>query len=142
MAEDLDILQGKVTESNFAGKAFVTFKWEEEAKIAQKFLTSDESHSNWWFKLRHVLCFHVPRANVPLKGEKLIVERPDEPNDILWENLGERGAFKRRAITSIAMLIILVICGLIIYASAEWKKELKDNHKKDPSDSEAVVELI
>ena len=29
MAEDLDILQGKVTESNFAGKAFVTFKQNE-----------------------------------------------------------------------------------------------------------------
>ena len=73
MAEDLDILQGKVTESNFAGKAFVTFKWEAEAQLALRYLTSHESKSNWWFKLRHILCFYVPRARVLFKGEKLIV---------------------------------------------------------------------
>ena len=89
-----------------------------------------------------MLCFPVPRANVPLKGEKLVIDRPDEPNDILWENLGEKGAFKRRAITSMATIIILGFCGFTIYASSEWKKDLKDNHKKDLSTSEAVVELI
>ena len=85
----------------------MTFKWEEEAKAAQKFLTNEGSHSNWWFLLRHVFCSHVPRANVPFKGENLVIHRPDEPNDILWENLGEKGAVKRRVITGMATLIIL-----------------------------------
>ena len=41
-----------------------------------------------------------------------------------------------------ATIIILGFCGFTIYASSEWKKDLKDNHKKDLSTSEAVVELI
>ena len=79
---------------------------------------------------------------MPFKGEKLVIDRPDEPNDILWENLGEKGAVKRRAITGISTMIILFICGLTIYASSEWKKDLKDSRNKDPSDFEAVFVWI
>jgi hypothetical protein len=70
------------------------------------------------------------------KGVRLRVVRPDEPSDILWENLGERGAFKRRVITTIATTVVLVVCAGIIFASSYWKKWMKDSVSDDPEPEE------
>ena len=81
-----DIEDGKV---KFTGKAFVTFMFEKDWQIALKTLTRPKGLEKSWNKLRHLLWFYVPRSREPLLGKKIIVKRPEEPQDIIWENLGE-----------------------------------------------------
>ena len=118
MDQKLENATKVVAENHFAGKAFITFRQEDEARLSLHYLTLPESQQNFWVKLRHLLCFYVPRAQQDFRGEKLIVQRPDEPSDILWENLGEKGAWRKRAITYNATFLILGLCGLVIYASS------------------------
>jgi len=68
----------------------------------------------------------------------LLVRRPDEPNDVLWENLGEKGALKRRIITYIATLLVLVAAAGVIYGSSFWKKSLKDDQSENPTTAETT----
>jgi putative effector of murein hydrolase LrgA (UPF0299 family) len=92
--------------------------------------------TNWCKKLCSILFFWKPKTNKLFKNKHLKIERPDEPSDILWENLGEHGALKRRVITTIATLLVLMVCAVIIYGSSWWKKWMKDDISDDPSDEE------
>lgn len=50
------------------------------------------------------------------KGNDLYIERAPEPNDIIWDNLGYSDSFKlkRRTITNLLTLCLLIICFGII----------------------------
>ena len=80
-----DVEEGKIA---FTGYAFVTFKYEHEAKLALEAIRRPKRMRAVWTKLRHLLCFYVLRSTKPLLGTKVIVQRPESPVDIQWGNLG------------------------------------------------------
>ena len=106
----------------FSGKAFVTFKWEAEAKICREYLTNPKRELNCLKRIKRIMFSFSAKSFIKFNDKKLQVDRPDEPSDILWENLGERNWFWRRVKSNIVILLILVACGCVIWASSEWKK--------------------
>jgi hypothetical protein len=93
-------------------------------------------------KLCSILFFWRPTSNKKFSGVKLRITRPDEPSDILWENLGERGALKRRIITSVATAVVLIACAGIVFASSYWKKWIKDDVGDNPNDEERTQSRV
>ena len=75
-------------EIEFTGYAFVTFEFEKDAKIALSTIRTPKTLHVVWTKLRHLLCFYRPRSRNPLLGKNVIVQRPEQPQDIVWENFG------------------------------------------------------
>jgi heme/copper-type cytochrome/quinol oxidase subunit 2 len=75
---------------------------------------------------------------IPFAGKSFRVLRPAEPTDILWENLGGKGAFKRRLITNFVIFLMLLLCFVLIYASSLWKINLKSSRNTDESEAETI----
>lgn len=138
IGETLKVMEAHIENSPFCGKAFVTYLHEREAKIAKHYLTRPLTLTTWWTKLKHLIGLNQPKTRERFRGVKLLVRRPDEPNDVLWENLGEKGALKRRIITYIATLLVLVAAAGVIYGSSFWKKSLKDDQSENPTTAETT----
>ena len=116
----------------FTGYAFVTFKFEEDARLVLETIRRPNRLGAVWNKLRHLLCFYVPRSRNPLLGRNVIIQRPEQPQDIVWENLsGKASQFKIRLATGCATLGLLSICFCVIFASVQWKKYLIEEYNID-----------
>ena len=63
----------------FTGYAFVTFKYEHDAKLTLETIRRPRRLRAIWTKLRHLLCFYVPRSRKPLLGRNVIITRPELP---------------------------------------------------------------
>ena len=54
----------------------------------------------------------------------------------MWENLGERGAFKRRFITFILTIILIGGGAAVIYFSSTWRRDLRSAEEHAATASE------
>ena len=83
-----------------------------------------------------------PSSSVTYKGKSFHVKRPAEPTDIFWEHLGDHGAFKRKVVTNIAILLILALCFALISLSQFWKVSIKDDYDDSQSRIMQVILLV
>ena len=132
--EKLKLLENKLEDGTieFTGYAFVTFLYAQDANVALETIRRPEKLLAAWTKLRHVLCFYTPRSRTQLCGKNVIVTRPEEPQDIVWENLGgKESQVKIRLATGCATFGLLAICFCVVMASAVWKKYLIEEQSTD-----------
>jgi hypothetical protein len=97
-----------LAQTNFARKAFITFRNERDAKASLRYL-SHPLLQDWWKKFMHILCFFNSKTRIKMDGKRFVVERAPEPTDVLWENLGNRGACKRRTVTILITILLLAV---------------------------------
>ena len=78
---------------------------------------------------------YVARSRKSLLGKKVTIQRPEEPKDIVWENLGgKEDDLKIRFKTGFATFGLLAIWFCVVMASAEWKKYLLEESNDEASD--------
>jgi hypothetical protein len=49
-----------------------------------------------------------------------------EPNEILWENLGQKGVARRRLASAMLVVMVLLCAYGVIFTSSYWKKSIKN----------------
>ena len=105
--------------------AFVTFEKEEHAQKALKQLSFTSLIQNFFFIIGCYSCFSGKKFRNKVR---LNVRRAPEPSDIIWENLGTPHSekTKRRFITNIVSVIVIVICGAILIGVNIGKDKLSE----------------
>ena len=89
-----------------------------------------------WQVIKDFICFWRKKDRTKYRGKKFEVRRADEPSGIMWENLGERGAFKRRFITFILTIILIGGGAAVIYFSSTWRRDLRSAEEHAATASE------
>lgn len=121
--------------------AFVTFKTQEDAQ-----LVCDNLGTNPFQRFFHRVCGQGSFESEEFCKKRLHGFVPPNPSDILWENLSVRllGRLKNMALTSGVTLVMLSLCGGMIYGCSYYKHELyKDyRHQTDTGYADRIRFLV
>jgi len=92
----------------------------------------------WWHVITNFIFFCRKKSKSKYRNQTFDVRRADEPSGVIWENLGEKGAFKRRFITLILTIILLSGGAGVVYWSSLWRRELRSAEDDASTNSELV----
>ena len=108
--------------------AFITFRSSKTPRMLLK-----EPKQNCFSKLGNLFyCFKKKRefdiTDKDGKVHRAIIKEAPEPEDVLWDNLGQSPRRKRivRAISIVVTIAILVASFFIIFALARYQKKRRD----------------
>jgi len=106
--------------------AFVTFKTQEDAR-----LVCDNLGTNAFQRFFHRVCGQGSFESEEFHNTRIHGFVPPDPSDILWENLSVRlvHRLKNMALTSAVTLVMLGLCGGMIYGCSYYKHELYKDYR-------------
>jgi len=142
-------------EQRFAGIAFVSFEQDESnfsAEAKEFALLYGKKRLSLQEHLKKIFCGcifrDIGKGTLIYQGNAIVVKRAPEPDDIMWENLGVIATQvskirrkRRRIVTYMATLVVLLACAGVIYLSSLSKSAIKDRKKStaNPSNSENLL---
>lgn len=106
--------------------AFVTFKTQEDAR-----LVCNNLGTNAFQRFFHRVCGQGSFESEEFLNKRIHGMVPPDPSDILWENLSVKlvNRLKNMAVTSGVTLVMLGLCGGMIYGCSYYKHELNKDYQ-------------
>ena len=110
--------------------AFVTLKTQDDAAFV-----CDNLGTNFIQRFFQRVCGHGSFESEEFQGKRIHGVRPPDPSDIIWENLSVRlvSRLKNMAVTSAVTLVMLGLCGGMIYGCSYYKRQLYEDNKNKTS---------
>ncbi|EGR29936.1 hypothetical protein IMG5_145910 [Ichthyophthirius multifiliis] len=116
-----DGLNGKQNNQIFTGHAFVSFENENDKNLI---LDAYQAENKLFFGSKNLIL---------INGQKVKVQQAPECTDVNWEFLqySTFNQLKSNIISTLVTILLLVICGLIIFALMYIQDQINKNNEKD-----------